>query len=191
MENSKNKLIILDLDETLIHCTPFEFENDYDFKIDKNRCRIRTGLTEFITKIAEHFELAIWSSAPDEYVQEISAIIKPTNIEFKFIWGKSKCSIDEESNDMYSTGYDDTNSIKDLRLVNSEFAYSLDNILIIDDTPQKARLNLKNLICTNKFTGDKSDDELKYLLTYLLNLKDLKNLTDKDHSNWEYEERYS
>src|SRR5687768_16982102 len=93
MKDRSDKLIILDLDETLIHATQNELDIPHDFKFDKYFVYQRPHLREFLIDISKHFSLGIWSSAGDEYVKEIVRHIKPENVDFLVVWGRSKCSL--------------------------------------------------------------------------------------------------
>jgi len=50
-------------------------------------------LREFLVGISEHFSIGIWSSAGDDYVNEIVRYIKPDNVDFVVVWGRSRCSV--------------------------------------------------------------------------------------------------
>lgn len=68
MLNSQKILLILDLDETLIHATSHKIRDDFDFQVFHYFVYKRPFLDEFIATCVEHFELAVWSSASDDYV---------------------------------------------------------------------------------------------------------------------------
>lgn len=191
VSSEKRILVVLDLDETLIHCSPFDFKDDCDFSIDENRCQKRKGLEEFIRDLSYSFDLAIWSSAPDDYVEKVSKAIKPKEVDFKFVWGRSKCTLDKEFVSRDPEHLHDENFIKDLSLIAELQDYAIEKILIVDDSPQKARLHLNNLICVNRFTGGRKDNELAELKKYLMTLKDIKDVRYKNHTSWEYETQHS
>jgi RNA polymerase II subunit A small phosphatase-like protein len=71
MEKKSNKLIIFDLDETLIHASFTELSYPAHFMFDKYFVYERPGVRSFLHNIAQHFTIGIWSSASDEYVAEI------------------------------------------------------------------------------------------------------------------------
>jgi RNA polymerase II subunit A small phosphatase-like protein len=90
--NNKNKiLLILDLDETLIHATEKKLDIDYDFKFTDYFVYKRPDLEWFLETMNEKFKLAIWSSADDKYVEEIVQQITPTSINLEFVWGRTRC----------------------------------------------------------------------------------------------------
>src|SRR5262245_22093175 len=93
MNDKSDKLLILDLDETLIHATEKRLDIVADFQFEKYYVHKRPFLKEFLTDISKHFTIGIWSSADDRYVEEIVKTIKPEVVEFEIIWGRSRCSL--------------------------------------------------------------------------------------------------
>jgi len=66
---SQNKpLLILDLDETLIHATTEKLSTDSDFTYADYYIYRRPYLHLFLIDMSLYFQLAIWSSADDQYV---------------------------------------------------------------------------------------------------------------------------
>ena len=59
-------LLILDLDETLIHASATKIREDFDFQVFQYFVYKRPGLTAFLATCAQYFKLASWSSASDE-----------------------------------------------------------------------------------------------------------------------------
>ena len=176
VENS-DKLLILDLDETLIYASNTELEFLADFKFDKYFVYKRPHLDKFLFDISEHFSIGIWSSADDIYVNQIVQKIKPDNVEFEIVWGRSRCSL--KRNDTFDT-YFYEKRIDKLK----KKGFRLEQIIIVDDTPEKSRNNYGNAIYINEFKGDKSDEELKYLFDYLLTLKNVENVRTIEKRNW-------
>ena len=70
-------LLILDLDETLVHATATQIREDFDFQVYNYYVYKRPGLTKFLAHCGAHFTLAVWSSASDDYVQAIVKQIFP------------------------------------------------------------------------------------------------------------------
>ena len=89
-KNDEKILLILDVDETLIHATDKELDQKVDFKIFGYNIYKRPFLDEFFEEIKNDFLLAIWSSASDDYVVEVAKQIIPEEIELEFIWGRSR-----------------------------------------------------------------------------------------------------
>src|SRR3954465_14482517 len=85
-------LLILDLDETLIHASVNELGRPADFQVFHYHVYRRPFLEDFLRGCQAHFQLAIWSSASDDYVEEIVKKIIPKDFPLQFIWGRSRCT---------------------------------------------------------------------------------------------------
>ena len=179
MQSKSDKLIILDLDETLIHATEFELDRPCDFKFDKYFVYERPHLRQFLSDISNHFLLGIWSSAGDEYVNEIVRYIKPDNVEFVVVWGRSKCSL---KRDLTFDTYCFEKRLDKLK----KKGFRLEQILVVDDSPSKSRTNYGNAIYIKEFTGDTSDTELQFLYDYLLTFKTVDNVRTIEKRRWRY-----
>ena len=188
-KNDKKILLILDVDETLIHATDKELNQKVDFKIFNYNVYKRPFLNEFLEEIKNDFLLAIWSSASDDYVEEIAKRIIPQEIELEFIWGRSRCTYRRNLQiDEYGYYDDDFRNhyhyIKPLKKIKKK-GYNLNRILIVDDSPHKSKDNFGNAIYPNEFTGDSTDKELKLLAKYLKSLKDKENVRRIEKRNWQ------
>ena len=162
-----DKLLVLDLDETLSHTVwsskskpnkyNLIFENSYYISF-------RPNLNEFLSYVFNEFEVGIFTSCTDDYVKFILSNITDLN-NFKFIWTFDKCfyGYDLESNTYCN--------FKKLEKVSSSFNYNLKDILIIDDKPITAKFNYENLIPIRPFFDDDNDIELLKVVTYLDKIK--------------------
>ena len=177
MNNKSDKLLILDLDETLIHATEKELTFLADFKFDKYYVHKRPNLEKFLVDISKHYTIGIWSSADDDYVTEIVKNIKPENVTFEIVWGRSRCSIKRD--------YDMDNYIFEKRLDKlKKKGFRLEQIIIVDDTPEKSRNNYGNAIYIQEFLGNTTDEELNHLHDYLLTLKKVENIRTIEKRGW-------
>lgn len=135
--NENKTLLILDIDETLLFGSRETLSRRADFNIFDYNIYKRPYLAEFIESVKDDFILAIWSSASDDYVQEIVKHIIPETVELAFIWGRSRCTykpnwqIDEYG--YYEGNYfDHYQFIKPLKKLKNK-GYTLERILIVDD----------------------------------------------------------
>jgi carboxy-terminal domain RNA polymerase II polypeptide A small phosphatase len=186
--DSKDKiLVVLDLDETLIHSTDNSI-TEYDFEVFHYKVRIRPFLLEFLEVLKVNFKVAVWSSASDDYVCEIVKRIFPVNYPLEFVWGRSKCTFKANYNKVSEMGYLDYSEhleyIKRVSKIKRSFNHSLERVLIIDDTPRKAIHNYGNAIYPSEFKGDKNDNELLLLSEYLNTLKDVDNVRAIEKRFW-------
>ncbi|MFP4291952.1 MAG: NIF family HAD-type phosphatase, partial [Cyclobacteriaceae bacterium] len=82
---------MLDLDETLIYYTRSPADEQWDLQVFDYKVYKRPYLIEFLTFIQQHFRVAVWSSASDDYVEGIVQAIFPENYSLEFVWGRSRC----------------------------------------------------------------------------------------------------
>ncbi len=175
-DNIVRPLLILDLDETLIHATKSPLDRPSDFVIGHAMVYRRPFLSEFLAGIADHFELAVWTSAGSDHAAEIVAQVFP-DYQLNFVWSSAKCTqrTDHEMHERYT--------VKDLRKV-ARLGYSLERILMVDDSPEKLERNYGNHIRIKPFEGDPTDAELPILATYLLSIRDAPNYRTVEKRHW-------
>lgn len=181
-------LLILDLDETLIHASATKVREEANFQVFHYFVYKRPGLADFLSTCAQHFKLAIWSSASDDYVQAVARQILPPGITLAFVWGRSRCTpfttpqIDEYGyyNLDGTSSYEYAKRLKKVR----RRGFSLSQTLIGDDTPAKVQQNYGNAIYIKPYLGEMADEELDYLLAYLLTLKQQDDFRTIEKRHW-------
>src|SRR6478672_1363540 len=89
---SSRALLILDLDETLIFGAEAELERPSDFVVGPFHIYRRPHLADFFNAVGRCYDLAIWSSATIDYVAKIADEIRPSQIEWRFVWGRDRCT---------------------------------------------------------------------------------------------------
>jgi carboxy-terminal domain RNA polymerase II polypeptide A small phosphatase len=181
------KLLILDLDETLIHATRIKLSREPDFMVFDYFVYKRPHLAAFLAACSDIYQLAIWSSASDDYVEEVvKNIISPT-IKLEFVWGRSKCTPRYPTQeDFFRDSYDNQHYYytKQLKKIKKQ-GFSLDRTLIVDDTPEKVKDNFGNAIYPTAFLGDlEEENELLLLLDYLKYLDRFDNIRKIEKRNW-------
>lgn len=100
-------LVILDLDETLIHATSKPQNEEWDFEVFNYKVYKRPYLEQFLEELKKNFYVAIWSSASDDYVNAIVKMIFPPNYNLEFIWGRSRCTYKPNIAEIETSGYFD------------------------------------------------------------------------------------
>lgn len=170
-------LLIFDLDETLIHATEKVIRNPADLEYDKYQVYIRPYCKSVLNALAGHFNLAIWSSAGDEYVAYLAEQIRPDSVNFTFVWGYSRCTVKYDLN--ICRHY----ALKNLKKVKRK-GYSLSKMLIVDNTPAKVQANYGNAIYIKDFEGDEADTELLRLKDYLLSIRSTPDYRRIEKRNW-------
>ncbi|MEL6105303.1 MAG: HAD family hydrolase [Planctomycetota bacterium] len=179
-DNRTQRLLILDVDETLIHGAERELERPADFRVGPFHIYKRPYLDKFLAVASEWYTLAIWSSATIDYVSGIAAAICPRDVEFAFVWGRERC-VQRMDPERYETVL-----IKDLRKV-KRLGYDLRRILFVDDTPAKLQRNYGNAIYVSPFEGEvdgQADDELERLARYLGSIRTANNYRQMEKRGW-------
>ncbi|MBL4635251.1 MAG: HAD family hydrolase [Kofleriaceae bacterium] len=155
-------LLILDLDETLLHASEEPLEHIEDLRVDRYWVYIRPGLTDFLLSCSQYFQLSVWSSARDDYVAElIEAVVAPV-VPLEFVWARSRGTFRRD------LVFDEYFYAKDLYKVKRR-GYDLSQVLIVDDDPRKVAKNYGNAVYIPKFKGE-PDDILSHLAPYLATL---------------------
>ncbi|CAL2079845.1 Phosphoprotein phosphatase [Tenacibaculum sp. 190524A02b] len=188
---NKKKLIILDLDETLIHATEKPIDNNWNFELFSYKVYKRPFLITFLKELIKYYRIAVWSSASDDYVHQIVSKIFPENYPLEFVWGRSKCTLELNYTSINEFGYldydDHLNYTKKLKKVKNKGYGNLEEILIIDDTPMKCKHNYGNAIYPKEFLGNQQDNELELLLSYLIKIHREKNFRKLEKRFWRKE----
>ena len=149
------KLLVLDLDETLIHGNPEADEGD--FLAAGIPVFIRPGARRFLAQMAKIFDLAVWTSATEDYASDIVKTLFPSPP--MFLWCRERCvrRINPETREL--------EFIKDLKKLR-RLGWDLANVLVVDDSPEKLARNYGNLVRLPPFTGGQ-DDILEPLASFL------------------------
>lgn len=182
-------LLILDLDETLMHASPTKLRDDFDFQVFGYFVYKRPGLDAFLLACAGKFQLAVWSSASDDYVAEMVKRIFPETLPLAFVWGRTRCTpivmptMDDA--EMYNLDYFSHYVYsKQLKKV-KRLGFDLRQVLIVDDTPAKVRNSYGNAIYPTPYTGAPDDRELEALGRYLDILKTVENTRTIEKRQWQ------
>lgn len=130
MSACNNPLLVLDLDETLIHATVKGLDREPDFQVSYFDVYKRPHLATFLEFAGTRFKVGIWSSAEDGYVDEIAKEIIPKGLTFEFVWGGSTCDIQQEA----ESG--EFHAVKPARKLIAK-GHDPNRILMVDDSPEK------------------------------------------------------
>ena len=147
------RLIVFDLDETLVHATEVPLPYTSTFQVGSYFVYVRPFASELIKFCASHFDIAVWSSSSERYVETVTAKLFGTAFPLVFSWAASKCI---QKTDPKSNGYV---YVKGLRKA-MKHGYAVDEIITIDDSPEKLQRQPTRHLCLPAFTGDPLDTEL-------------------------------
>lgn len=170
MTQAGQKLLVLDLDETLIHANTQLLKAKPDFKLQDYYIYKRPGLMSFLEECNQLYALAIWSSADDNYAKIIAQEIIPKHIHLEFVWGRSECwvkiaRIEDEALGIVRREYQNIKPLEKIR----RKEHTIQDIFIVDDSLFKVKDNENNYYIIPPFLGDSDDDELGKVMQFLRN----------------------
>jgi len=154
------KLIVFDLDETLVHASETPLPYPHSFKIASYFVYVRPYAAELIQRCATRFDIAVWSSSSALYVEAVTRKLFGNAVPLKFSWSESKCvqKVDPKSNSYVF--------VKDLRKV-IKHGYTPEQILMLDDSPEKLQRQPSRHLQVSPFTGKPDDTGLLSIIEIL------------------------
>jgi len=165
------KTLVLDLDETLVHCfLDYEEDTTYDwtFQVDSENglfdvfCRVRPHLEEFLKECAKMFELVLFTASQDNYANKVLDHIDPAGYIQHRLFRRHCTKVRG-------------NFVKDL----SRLGRKLDQTIIIDNSPLTFAFQPLNGIPCDNWFDDQMDQELLQLLPILRHLKAAEDVRDE------------
>jgi RNA polymerase II subunit A small phosphatase-like protein len=180
LSRKQRHLLILDIDETLVHAAETPLERQPDFESGPYHVYVRPGLESFLTACNELFELAVWTSATAPYAGQVVSRAFPPNIHLSFLWARERCTlrVHPETREEFW--------LKDLSKVKRK-GYDLDHVLVVDDSPEKLARNYGNLVAIAPYLGSPHDAELDRLGDYLRGLAFTDNVRAIEKRYWRKE----
>ncbi|KAJ3092176.1 hypothetical protein HK100_007001 [Physocladia obscura] len=163
LEHVGKKCLILDLDETLVH-SAFVPVSNADFiipiLIDANYHNVyvlkRPHVQEFLERMAEHFELVVFTASVSNYADPVLDLLDPKGFVTHRLY-RQHCL-------QYNSNY-----VKDLVVLGRP----LEDCIIIDNNPMAYAFQPSNAIPCATWIDDMEDDELVELQPFLIGLKDI------------------
>lgn len=173
-----DKLLVLDLDETLIHSVETPLPWRYDFRAFEYYVYNRPGLARFLRSCLDWFTVGVWSSSGGEYAQHVVKHLFQDPDKLEFVWSSLNCSrvFDSESRHV--------GPCKDVKkLVRRGFPK--EKIIMVDDSPEKLAKNYGNGVIVVPFDGSREDTELDLLVRYLEWLGPAEDVRRIEKRNWQ------
>lgn len=148
--NPERKLIVLDIDETIVFVEDkYYFQDnkklipDFELYNGKYFGIKRPYLNQFLRDLNKKYDLAVWTAGSKDYAFAIWKIVfEPLKIRLKFMWDKENM----------------TDGYKDLENVRKVFP-KYDSIIAVDDQSGYYK-NSGDLILVKRFVGNENDTEL-------------------------------
>ena len=176
------KLLVLDLDETLIYAAEFGTGRQPEFRLEFTTASYnvfrRPHLDAFIDYCFENFKVAVWTASGEGYAKAmVSKIFGERAEKLEFVWTVAHCELEE----VMPLCEEYIKKLDKLQTV----GFQLDSTIIVDDTPLKIRYNEDNLVVISPFTGNTDDTELLTLRQYLDELKNHSDIRTIEKRGWQ------
>lgn len=170
-------LLVLDLDETLVHATegPLEFEPQHE--VPPYFLYTRPGLQQFLGHVSNHFRLAVWTSSSPAYAEAVCPLVFSETQRLEFVWASDRCT---PTRIFENDSWCHAKPLKKLK----RRGYDLARVLVVDDSPAKHTRNYGNLVQVAPFMGDPNDDELSHLAQYLTQLAAIADVRNIEKRQW-------
>jgi RNA polymerase II subunit A small phosphatase-like protein len=172
-----DKLLVLDIDETLIHATEKPLPRPPDFCVGRYPIYKRPKVDPFLSACFEWFTVGVWTSSSGDYASEILKHLLPKSGSIAFLMARDRCT--PKLDPISGQGQ----WIKNLKKV-ERAGYPLEKVIVVDDSPEKHVLNYGNLVRIAEYVGDPSDNELPALLRYLELLGSVENVRAVEKRGW-------
>ena len=168
---------LLDLDETLVFATQEQLAIPMSAKVGEYFVYDRPHVREFLAFCLQEFRVGVWTSSTEAYASKIVEHLFGDESKLEFVWARSRCTLKFDHHQWTHL------HVKNLKKV-KKLGFSLEEILIVDDTPQKWARQYGNLVRVSEFVGDSDDTELLDLVTYLEYLKSVPNVREIEKRSW-------
>jgi RNA polymerase II subunit A small phosphatase-like protein len=116
----------------------------------------RPGVDEFLTEMAKHYEIVIYTASLNKYADPLLDLLDPNRVIRTRLFRES-CV------------YHEGNYVKDLSLLNRDLA----DTIIIDNSPSSYAFHPENAIDCSSFIDDPRDRELVQIGAFLTGIKNV------------------
>lgn len=188
-------LVVLDLDECLIHSRGYVPGQAYDFIIPRDLnnpeplygTMIRPGTDEFLDFLfeSEAFEVGVWTSATEDYAEVVVNNVFGEHRQPMFVFSRERCvrTWDYRGN-IYASGQPEQLLLKDLKKVRKHTGYDYSRMIAVDDNPVYYARQYSNLITVPEYRARPEKPVFPHLMSYLEKLAQLDNVRPAEKRGW-------
>jgi len=157
---SSRQLLVLDLDETLLHASVEMVPHDVSFVVDMESTKVpvfikfRPHLMQFLKEVSRAFEVVIFTASLSRYANQVLDYIDPSGELFHHRLFREHCS------------QVDGSFVKDLSLLGRP----VERVTIIDNSPVAYLFHPENAIPILSWFDDAHDKELLKLIPWMKKL---------------------
>ena len=171
----KQKVIVFDLDETLVHCMeefePSEVDHVLTIEFPNNEVvdaglNIRPHAIDCLIEANKHFQVIVFTASHSWYANAVLDFIDPNKELIQYRMYRDQCV--ETPQGIF---------IKDLRMIGNR---ALKDVLLVDNASYSFGYQLDNGIPIIPFYNDKKDKELLHLVQYLKWVIDADDVRDQN-----------
>ncbi|KAI8799548.1 HAD-like domain-containing protein [Cladochytrium replicatum] len=156
--HSKKITLVLDLDETLVHCnTNAQAQGGLQFNVEVEGVTyhvngtLRPHWRSFLTRVSEMFEVVVFTASQKVYADRLLNILDPQHKLIKYRLYRESCILVNG------------NYLKDLTILGRDMA----KVVIVDNSPQAFGYQVSNGIPITSFYDSRTDGELLNVLNFL------------------------
>ncbi|MCA9657508.1 MAG: HAD family hydrolase [Myxococcales bacterium] len=176
-----DKLLVLDLDETLVHAVNAPLGRMPAQQVGPYAIYHRPGVVDFLERCLASFEVGIWTASTLEYAHPVlNGLVDRDRLAF--IWGRERCTL---RHDPETHEYEHLKDLKKLR----RRGYRREKVLFVDDTPGKIARSYGNYVRVAPYYGAHEDDELPLLADYLEHLGPAEDVRPIEKRGWQRRRR--
>lgn len=158
------QLLVLDLDETLVHCCNFDGKTNANtvciplqtkFVKGLLRFNVRPGVDQFLKKMVDHYQIVVFTASDREYAKAILDYIDPQQRICQLL-ARENCSFTRSGH-----------LVKDLRVFQNR---DLSRMVLVDNSTKCSIPQIDNAVPILSFINDPEDRELDELSHFLVEL---------------------
>lgn len=188
-------LVVLDLDECLIHSRGYVPGKAYDFIIPRDvddpeplyGTMIRPGTDEFLDFLfdSQDFKVGVWTSATADYADVVIHNVFGPHRQPSFVFSRERCvKTWDYRGQLYGSGQPEQLLLKDLKKVKKHTGYDYDRMVAIDDNPVYYARQYSNLIKVPEYRARPEKPVFPHLMSYLEKLAKLDNVRPVEKRGW-------